>query len=244
MAWPAMTKPDGRVFVGLQRHVQSGDVSRDLAVALLCALQTEPGGTVVGARPARRGPAAAGRPGRRRRWTSRMHDGFEFWLDDDAGRRPEREGVPGAGERLDLPDRAARGGPGRVLVPGARQGARALGAAGRRGRGAGRAGPAVRVPASCCSARTPSSPGCSARTACSCRSGTCPGEPDADDWEAPLADFAKRYADALADTAPLDARRPPRQAGPASAASSPCAELSLCASAPRTLGCACALLLS
>src|SRR5205814_5998674 len=46
MAWPAMTKPDGRVFVGLQRHVQSGDVSRDVAVALLRALETEPGGTV------------------------------------------------------------------------------------------------------------------------------------------------------------------------------------------------------
>ena len=34
MAWPAMTRPDGRVFIGLQRHVQSGDVSRDLAAAL------------------------------------------------------------------------------------------------------------------------------------------------------------------------------------------------------------------
>src|SRR5258706_5917229 len=47
MAWPAMTKPDGRVLIGLQRHVQSGDVSRDLAVALLCALQTQPGQTVA-----------------------------------------------------------------------------------------------------------------------------------------------------------------------------------------------------
>ena len=26
-----MTKPDGRIFVGLQRHVQSGDASRDVA---------------------------------------------------------------------------------------------------------------------------------------------------------------------------------------------------------------------
>ena len=32
-----------------------------------------------------------------------------------------------------------------------------------------------------------------------------PGEPDATPWEAPLAEFAKRCADALADTAPLDA---------------------------------------
>ncbi|MET0416518.1 MAG: DUF5926 family protein, partial [Actinoplanes sp.] len=32
-----------------------------------------------------------------------------------------------------------------------------------------------------------------------------PGGPDAPDWEAPLADFAKRYADVLAETGPLDA---------------------------------------
>ncbi|GAB3950144.1 hypothetical protein GCM10027614_50120 [Micromonospora vulcania] len=47
MAAPAMTKPDGRVLIGLQRHQQSGDVSRDLAEALLCALRTEPGGQVA-----------------------------------------------------------------------------------------------------------------------------------------------------------------------------------------------------
>src|SRR3954453_17488630 len=46
MAWPAMTRQDGRVFIGLQRHVQSGDVSRDLAVAILSALRPEPGDTV------------------------------------------------------------------------------------------------------------------------------------------------------------------------------------------------------
>jgi hypothetical protein len=34
LAAPAVTKADGRVLVGLQRHTQSGDVSRDLAVAL------------------------------------------------------------------------------------------------------------------------------------------------------------------------------------------------------------------
>jgi hypothetical protein len=31
-----------------------------------------------------------------------------------------------------------------------------------------------------------------------------PAGPDATTWEAPLAEFTKRYADALADTAPLD----------------------------------------
>src|SRR5262245_34470820 len=47
MAMPALRKPDGRVFLGLQRHVQSGDFSRDLAVALASALDSEPGAPVT-----------------------------------------------------------------------------------------------------------------------------------------------------------------------------------------------------
>lgn len=82
MASPAMTKPDGRVYLGLQRHAQSGDVSRDLAVALLNALDTEPGETVDV-------PATPG-PGPRLQdilapapLDITMHAGFEFWLDSD-----------------------------------------------------------------------------------------------------------------------------------------------------------------
>jgi hypothetical protein len=46
LAWPALAKPDGRVFLGLQRNTQSGDVSRDIALALQLALESEPGSTV------------------------------------------------------------------------------------------------------------------------------------------------------------------------------------------------------
>jgi hypothetical protein len=83
MAWPAMTRADGRVFVGLQRHVQSGDVSRDLAVALLRALETEPGATVSV-------PALAGEGPRLQDVLAdgpldiTVHDGFEFWMDANA----------------------------------------------------------------------------------------------------------------------------------------------------------------
>ncbi len=42
-----------------------------------------------------------------------------------------------------------------------------------------------------------------------------PREPDADEWEAPVAEFAKRYAEALAVTVPLRRRRAPGPAGPA-----------------------------
>ncbi len=80
MAWPAMSRRDGQVFIGLQRHVQSGDVSRDLAVAILAALATEPGGTV----------AVPSLPGEGLRLQDiladgpldvTMHEGFEYWLD-------------------------------------------------------------------------------------------------------------------------------------------------------------------
>jgi hypothetical protein len=87
MAWPAMTKPDGRVFIGLQRHVQSGDVSRDLAVALLRALETEPGDSVAvpalpGAGPRLQDVLVDGP------LDVTLHDGFGFWLDEDAGDDP------------------------------------------------------------------------------------------------------------------------------------------------------------
>ena len=87
MAAPAMTKPDGRVFIGLQRHQQSGDVSRDLADALLSALRTEPGGQVSV-------PPLPG-PGPRLQdilvdgpLEITMHDGFDFWLDPGATNDP------------------------------------------------------------------------------------------------------------------------------------------------------------
>src|SRR5690606_24344926 len=43
LAWPGLVKPDGRILLGLQRQTQSGDVSRDLAVTLQLAFETEPG---------------------------------------------------------------------------------------------------------------------------------------------------------------------------------------------------------
>lgn len=87
MANPAMTKPDGRVFIGLQRHLRSGDVSRDLAGALLCALRAEPG------RPVPVPPLPG--PGPRLQdvlldgpLETITHEGFEFWLDPGAAEDP------------------------------------------------------------------------------------------------------------------------------------------------------------
>ncbi|MEU6022710.1 DUF5926 family protein [Micromonospora sp. NPDC048871] len=83
MAAPAMSRQDGRVFIGLQRHQQSGDVSRDLAESLLCALRTEPGAPVTV-------PPLPG-PGPRLQdilvdgpLEITLHEGFEFWLVPEA----------------------------------------------------------------------------------------------------------------------------------------------------------------
>jgi hypothetical protein len=88
MAWPALSKPDGRIFVGLQRHDRSGDVNRDLSVALLNALEAKPGGSV----------SVPPLPGVGPRLTDilvnepldiTVHEGFDFWLDPGQERDDE-----------------------------------------------------------------------------------------------------------------------------------------------------------
>ena len=82
MAWPAMRRQDGSVLLGLQTQSSSGDISRDLADALLQALVLEPGNPVPPRRPA---------PGSGRLqelldtsapFVPTVHTGFDFWLED------------------------------------------------------------------------------------------------------------------------------------------------------------------
>jgi hypothetical protein len=210
MAWPAMTKPDGRIFIGLQRHVQSGDVSRDLAVAVLRALETEPGATV----------AVPALPGEGPRLLDvledgplqvTLHDGYEFWLDPDAADDPN---VKASLERANaavyptvklaaapaaywcrVPDRAHV----RWVLPDdedpALDALARLAAAGGLllGDGTKFAGMfrahGLLVPV-----------------------WDVPLEPEADEWEAPVAEFAKRYSEALSVSEPLtSAERRSRQ---------------------------------
>lgn len=83
LAWPGLVKPDGRIFLGLQRQTQSGDVSRDLAVTLQRAFETEPGRSV-------QIPPLPGLGPRLQDLLSdealvvTVHDGFEFWLDEES----------------------------------------------------------------------------------------------------------------------------------------------------------------
>ncbi|HEX5540918.1 MAG TPA: DUF5926 family protein [Micromonospora sp.] len=203
MAWPALTKPDGRIFIGLQRHVQSGDVSRDLAVAILNALEAPPGGPV----PV---PALPGEGPRlqdilvHEALDVTVRDGFDFWLDDEASTDPEVTAslnranasiyptvrlaaapaaywcrVPGRGHvRWVLPDDEDV-----ALDALARLGSASELRLGEETKFAGMfRAHGLLVPV-----------------------WDVPEEPEAAVWEAPLAEFAKRYAEALGDSTPLDA---------------------------------------
>jgi hypothetical protein len=210
LAWPAMTKPDGRVLVGLQRHAQSGDASRDLAAALLCALDTKPGDQVSV-------PALPG-PGPRLQdvladaaLEVTVHEGFDFWMDPEAADDP---GVQSSLERANasvvptvklasvragywcrVPDRAHV----RWVLSDEEEPALAalarLAAAGALTLGDGtRFAGMFRA----CGLLIPV--------------WDLPAEPPAADWEEPMHAFAKRYAEALASDADLtSAERRARQ---------------------------------
>jgi hypothetical protein len=80
LTWQAMVRGDGSVHLGLQVTARSGDVSRDLAAALMQALQSEPGTSL----------AATGLPGAGPRLQDLLgpepldvtvHAGFEHWVE-------------------------------------------------------------------------------------------------------------------------------------------------------------------
>lgn len=202
MAWPAMHRADGTIFIGLQRQVNSGDVSRDLSAALISALQTEPGKTVAV-------PSLAG-PGPRLQdvlvvdepLTVTLHDGFEFWLTDDASEDPNvKASLERANESIyptvrlsaapaaywcQVPDKAHV----RWVLPDDED--PALDALARLA-----ADDAIKL-------------GDGTKFAGMFRAHgllvpvwDLPHDPPAADWDTPLAEFAKRYAEALTIDAPL-----------------------------------------
>jgi hypothetical protein len=82
LAWPALHRADGAVWVGLQAAGASGDPSRDVAEALLRAIAAEPGTPVPPADLPAAGPRlqdvlVEGSP-----FDVTVHDGFDFWVAD------------------------------------------------------------------------------------------------------------------------------------------------------------------
>ncbi len=83
LAWPALVRADGTIYLGLQVQARSGDVSRDLAHALELAVASEPGQSIV----------PTGLPGPGARLQDLLHDdpldvtvhqGFDYWVEGAA----------------------------------------------------------------------------------------------------------------------------------------------------------------
>ena len=83
LAWPALVRVDSKIFLGLQVQSRSGDVSRDLGLALEQALVAAPGTSVV--------PTGLPGPGARLQdlladdpIEVTVHEGFDYWVEGAA----------------------------------------------------------------------------------------------------------------------------------------------------------------
>ena len=83
LAWPALVRDNGDVYLALQVTTGSGDPSRDAADALLRALESEPGSPVP--------PVGLPGPGPRLQdlvadvpLEVTIHDDFDYWMADEA----------------------------------------------------------------------------------------------------------------------------------------------------------------
>jgi hypothetical protein len=81
MAWPALVRDDGAVFVGLQVPGGSGDASRDVADALLRALAAEPATPIVPGPLPGAGPRLQELLDPKSALDVQVHPGFDFWLE-------------------------------------------------------------------------------------------------------------------------------------------------------------------
>jgi hypothetical protein len=80
MAWPALVRKDGSIVLGLQTPTGTGDASRDVADALLRALDTAPGEPVPPARPGE-GPRLQDVLDPTVPLEVTVHTGFDFWIE-------------------------------------------------------------------------------------------------------------------------------------------------------------------
>ncbi len=84
MAWPALVRADGEIMLGLQVNVGSGDASRDVANALLGALDAEPGEPVPLGRVTVDSPRLQDLVDIDEVLDITVHDTFDYWVDGAA----------------------------------------------------------------------------------------------------------------------------------------------------------------
>ncbi|MFM8241066.1 MAG: DUF5926 family protein [Actinomycetota bacterium] len=101
LAWPALVRDSGDVYVALQVTTGSGDPSRDAADALLRALEADPGTPIP--------PAGLPGPGPRLQdliadvpLEVTVHESFDYWMADDAsaGEADVRESLERANSKV------------------------------------------------------------------------------------------------------------------------------------------------
>lgn len=83
LAWAGLHRADGERFIATQSGAGSGDLSRDLAAALIGTVEAEPGQPV-----AKTPPVTADTPRLQDLLTGdaphiELHDGFDFWVEQD-----------------------------------------------------------------------------------------------------------------------------------------------------------------
>jgi Family of unknown function (DUF5926)/SEC-C motif len=83
MAWPALRRGDGSVILGLQTNAGSGDPSRDVADALLRAVDAEPGTPVDERDLPGPGPRLQDVLDPAQPFEVTVHSGFDYWLQAD-----------------------------------------------------------------------------------------------------------------------------------------------------------------
>ncbi|MFC4553646.1 DUF5926 family protein [Georgenia faecalis] len=89
--WPALHREDGEVLVALQTAAKSGDASRDVAAALLAALELEPGQPLTTVGILEPGPRLQDVLDLDVPFEPVLHENFAFWLSSTAERTPEME---------------------------------------------------------------------------------------------------------------------------------------------------------
>ena len=211
-SWPALHRADGLVLLALQTTSSSNDVSRDLAHALLEAIEVEAGTAVETIGLPEPGPRLQDVLDLSVPFEVTVQDSFAYWLAPDTERTPDLQARDRGGRRRHHRHRQARVRRRRVLVPDGRPRVPALGAAARGAGGARRARPParqarVRVRGRQVRRLLP------LRPAWSSRCGSWPKGSEAEDIEKPVADFLPRFEAALADTTPLDANERRARAG-------------------------------
>ncbi|HMO12173.1 MAG TPA: DUF5926 family protein [Actinotalea sp.] len=82
LAWPALHRGDGAVMLGLQQNAGSGDASRDLAAALLLALDAPAGTPVRHLGIVQPGPRLQDVLDLTVPFDVTVHDGFDFWTSE------------------------------------------------------------------------------------------------------------------------------------------------------------------